>query len=125
MALPEIGGGRSETVLAGEVLHFRIGCDAVTPWAGSAPLARVKLSALLLEEITGALCDVSRREPRKVPLRLVDQRTGQDAKHATDLGLGLNQQFVGQCFVELQESSSGFWPIWESSPQLSPASRPG
>ena len=60
---PEIGGGRSETVLAGEVLHFRIGCDAVTPWAGSAPLARAKLSASLLDEITTALRDVFRDAP--------------------------------------------------------------
>lgn len=63
VGLPEIGGGRSETVLAGEVLHFRIGCDAVTPWAGSAPLARAKLSASLLDEITTALRDVFRDAP--------------------------------------------------------------
>lgn len=63
VGLPEIGGGRSETVLAGEVLHFRIGCDAVTPWAGSAPLARAELSAQLLQEITTALRDVFRDSP--------------------------------------------------------------
>lgn len=63
LGLPEIGGGRSETVLAPEVLHFRIGCDAVTPWAGSAPLARAKLSASLLDEITMALRDVFRDAP--------------------------------------------------------------
>jgi hypothetical protein len=63
VGLPEIGGGRSETVLAAEVLHFRIGCDATTPWAGSAPLARAKLSAGLLEEITTALRDVFRDAP--------------------------------------------------------------
>lgn len=58
LGLPEAGGGRSETVLAGEVLHFRIGCDAVTPWAGSAPLARAKLSAGLLDAIETAMRDV-------------------------------------------------------------------
>ncbi|WP_231493270.1 hypothetical protein [Paracoccus pantotrophus] len=63
VGLPEVGGGRSETVLAPEVLHFRIGCDAVTPWAGSAPLARAKLSASLLDEITMALRDVFRDAP--------------------------------------------------------------
>lgn len=63
VGLPEIGGGRNETVLAPEVLHFRIGCDAVTPWAGSAPLARARLSAGLLEEITGALRDTFRDAP--------------------------------------------------------------
>lgn len=63
VGLPEIGGGRSETVLAGEVLHFRIGCDAVTPWAGSAPLSRAKLSAQLLEAIETALRDVYQDAP--------------------------------------------------------------
>lgn len=63
VGLPEVSGGRSETVLAPEVLHFRIGCDAVTPWAGSAPLARAKLSAQLLDEITMALRDVFRDAP--------------------------------------------------------------
>lgn len=63
VGLPEIGGGRNETVLAGEVLHFRIGCDAVTPWAGSAPLGRAKLSAQLLEAIETALRDVYQDAP--------------------------------------------------------------
>ncbi|WP_223252235.1 hypothetical protein [Paracoccus mutanolyticus] len=36
---------------------------AVTPWAGSAPLARAKLSASLLDEITMALRDVSVMRP--------------------------------------------------------------
>lgn len=63
VGLPEIGGGRNETVLAGEVLHFRIGCDAMTPWAGSAPLSRARLSAGLLEEITTAMRDVFRDAP--------------------------------------------------------------
>lgn len=34
LGIPEIGGGRRETVLAPEVLHFCIGCDGSTPWAG-------------------------------------------------------------------------------------------
>ncbi len=63
LSLPEIGGGITETVLAPEVLHFRIGCDAATPWAGSAPLSRARLSAGLLEEITTALRDVFRDAP--------------------------------------------------------------
>lgn len=63
VGLPEIGGGRNETVLTGEVLHFRIGVDATTPWAGSAPMARAKLSASLLDEITHALRDVFRDAP--------------------------------------------------------------
>ena len=63
VGLPEIGGGRNETALAGEVLHFRIGCDASAPWAGSAPLARARLSAELLDEIITALRDVFRDAP--------------------------------------------------------------
>lgn len=63
VGLPEIGGGRNETVLAGEVLHFRIGCDATTPWAGSAPLGRARLSAGLLDVITTAMRDVFRDAP--------------------------------------------------------------
>lgn len=61
--LPEVSGGRSETVLAGEVLHFRIGCSTATPWAGSAPLSRSQLSAQLLAEIETALRDVFRDAP--------------------------------------------------------------
>lgn len=63
VGLPEIGGGRNETVLAGEVLHFRIGCDATTPRAGSAPLARARLSADLLDKITTVMRDVFRDAP--------------------------------------------------------------
>lgn len=63
VGIPEIGGGRSETVLAGEVLHFRIGTDPSTPWAGQAPLRRSRLSAELLEEVETALRDVFRDAP--------------------------------------------------------------
>ncbi len=63
VGLPEIGGGRNETALAPEVLHFRIGCDAATPWAGSAPLRRSQLSAQLLEAVETALRDVYRDAP--------------------------------------------------------------
>lgn len=63
LSIPEIGGGRSETVLAGEVLHFRIGCAPATPWAGSSPLSRAPLSASLLTEIETALRDVYRDAP--------------------------------------------------------------
>lgn len=61
--IPEVGGGRAETALAAEVLHFRIGCDTVTPWAGSAPLRRSHLSAQLLHELETALRDVFRDAP--------------------------------------------------------------
>ncbi|WP_045393661.1 phage portal protein [Falsirhodobacter sp. alg1] len=60
LTIPEAGGGRSETVLAKEVLHFRIGCDTATPWTGTGPLRRAPLSAQLLQEIETALRDVFR-----------------------------------------------------------------
>lgn len=63
LQIPEAGGGRAETALAGEVLHFRIGCDAVTPWVGSAPLRRSQLSAQLLHEVETSLRDVFRDAP--------------------------------------------------------------
>ncbi|MBL0934245.1 MAG: phage portal protein [Rhizobiaceae bacterium] len=63
ISVPEIGGGRSQTALAAEVLHFRIGVDPSTPWAGSAPLRRARLSAELLEEVETALRDVFRDAP--------------------------------------------------------------
>jgi hypothetical protein len=63
LQIPEVSGGRAETALAAEVLHFRIGCDSVTPWAGSAPLRRSRLSAQLLHELESALRDVFRDAP--------------------------------------------------------------
>lgn len=61
--IPEAGGGRSETVLAQEVLHFRIGSDATAPYAGSSPLRRASLSAGLLNTIEGALSEVFSEMP--------------------------------------------------------------
>lgn len=63
LQVSEAGGGRSETALAAEVLHFRIGSDVVTPWAGSAPLRRSSLSAQMLHELETALRDVFRDAP--------------------------------------------------------------
>jgi len=61
--ISEAAGGRAETALAAEVLHFRIASDVVTPWAGRSPLSRVPLSAGLLAEIEGALHEVYRDAP--------------------------------------------------------------
>lgn len=58
LTLPDIGGGKSATALAAEVMHFRIGADASQPWYGTAPLQRSSLSADLLEVIERALCEV-------------------------------------------------------------------
>ncbi|MDP5309147.1 hypothetical protein [Paracoccus spongiarum] len=63
LGIPEIGGGRRETALAQEVLHFRIGCDTAAPWTGTGPLRRAPLSAQLLHELETALRDVFRDAP--------------------------------------------------------------
>jgi hypothetical protein len=58
LTLPDTSGGRSVTALAGEVLHFRIGADAIQPWYGVAPLKRSSLSADLLDVIERAMVEV-------------------------------------------------------------------
>ena len=63
VSVSEVGGGRSQTVLADEVLHVRIGSSPVTPWAGTSPLHRASLSASLLQEVETALRDVWRDAP--------------------------------------------------------------
>lgn len=63
VSISEAGGGRSETVLAGEVLHVRIGSDPLAPWHGTPPLRRAAISAQLLHEIESALRDTYRDAP--------------------------------------------------------------
>lgn len=63
VSVSEAGGGRSETVLAAEVLHVRIGSDPVAPWTGTAPLRRASLSANLLHELESALRDTFKDAP--------------------------------------------------------------
>lgn len=58
VSVSEAGGGRTETVLAAEVLHFRIGVDPVVPWLGTAPLKRAQLTAGLLNAVETALAEV-------------------------------------------------------------------
>jgi hypothetical protein len=58
LTLPDIGRGKSVTAHAAEVLHFRIGADAIQPWFGTAPLKRSSLSADLLEIVERALVEV-------------------------------------------------------------------
>lgn len=58
LSIPEAGGGRTETALAAEVLHFRTGCSPSTPFAGVAPLRRAMLTASMLDAIESALGEV-------------------------------------------------------------------
>jgi len=63
VTVPDVGGGRSETVLAGEVLHFRVGANVATPWRGTPPLHRASLTAGLLQSVEEALTDVFSNAP--------------------------------------------------------------
>ncbi|WP_428927869.1 phage portal protein [Marinibacterium sp. SX1] len=63
VSVSEAGGGTTQTALADEVLHFRIGVDGVTPWAGQAPLKRARLTAGMLNAVETALAEVYETAP--------------------------------------------------------------
>lgn len=63
VTVSEAGGGRTETVLAPEVLHVMLGVDAAAPWAGTAPLKRAQLTAGLLHAVETALSEVYELAP--------------------------------------------------------------
>jgi len=63
LTLPEAGGGRTQTALAAEVLHFRTGCDIAQPYIGTAPLRRCSLTAGLLHTVETALSEVYENAP--------------------------------------------------------------
>jgi len=57
-SVSEAGGGTTETALAAEVLHFRIGSDVSAPYYGTAPLKRAQLTAGLLQVVEASLSEV-------------------------------------------------------------------
>ncbi|MEM1072985.1 MAG: phage portal protein [Pseudomonadota bacterium] len=63
VSISEAGGGRTQTALAAEVLHFRIGADVSAPYYGTAPLKRAQLTAGLLNAIETALAEVFETAP--------------------------------------------------------------
>lgn len=63
VSISEAGGGRTQTALAGEVLHFRIGSDVSAPYYGTAPLKRAQLTAGLLNAVETALSEVYETAP--------------------------------------------------------------
>ncbi|MBX9452049.1 MAG: phage portal protein [Mesorhizobium sp.] len=63
VSISEAGGGTTQTVLAAEVLHLRIGSDPAAPWLGSAPLKRASLTAGLLQAVETALAEVYEHAP--------------------------------------------------------------
>ncbi|MDJ0857440.1 MAG: phage portal protein [Dinoroseobacter sp.] len=58
ITIPEVGGGRTVTALAGEVLHVRIAADPAAPYYGQAPLKRASITSSLLNAVETALADV-------------------------------------------------------------------
>ena len=63
LSISEAGGGSTETALAAEVLHVRIGADPVAPWMGQAPLRRASITAGLLHALESALCEIYESAP--------------------------------------------------------------
>lgn len=63
VSISEAGGGTTETLLAGEVLHLRIGADPAAPWLGTAPLRRASLTAGMMQAIESALAEVFENAP--------------------------------------------------------------
>ena len=78
VTVPDTGGGRYETVLAGEVLHFKIGSPKERPWAGTSPLHRASLTGEMLFAIEDALADVFTNSPLGTKVVTTPERPTQD-----------------------------------------------
>jgi len=63
VTVPDVGGGRSVTALAPEVLHVVTGADVSTPYAGQSPLRRAQITAGLLHVLESALSEVYENGP--------------------------------------------------------------
>lgn len=63
VGIPDTGGGTTETVLAGEVLHLKIGSEMNMPYTGTSPLRRARLTAGLLQTLETALSEVYANAP--------------------------------------------------------------
>lgn len=63
VSVSEAGGGTSQTALAAEVLHLRIGCDPAAPYYGTAPLKRASITAGMLNAVETALSEVFDQAP--------------------------------------------------------------
>jgi hypothetical protein len=63
LGIPDVGGGRTVTALAAEVLHFRVGVDPGAPWTGRSPLSRSSLTAGLLNAVESALAETYELAP--------------------------------------------------------------
>ncbi|MCC5961574.1 MAG: phage portal protein [Rhodobacteraceae bacterium] len=63
ISISEAGGGRTETVLAPEVLHFRLASDVVAPWSGQSVLRRSQITAQLMQVIEETLRETYQMAP--------------------------------------------------------------
>ena len=63
VSVSEAGGGTSQTALAGEVLHIRVGSDPAAPYYGTAPLKRASLTAGMLHAVETSLSEVFEMAP--------------------------------------------------------------
>lgn len=63
VSISEAGGGTTETALAAEVLHLRIGADVSAPYYGQAPLKRAQLTAGMLNAVETALAEIYETAP--------------------------------------------------------------
>jgi hypothetical protein len=78
LSLPDVGGGRTVTALAAEVVHVVIGADVRTPWQGVAPLHRAGLTAELLATVEGALAEVYGNAPLGSTIAPMPEMTRED-----------------------------------------------
>lgn len=78
LSIPEVSGGRTETRLAAEVLHFRIGTNVNAPWAGTSPLHRASLSADMLYQVEDALAELYANAPLGSQIVPFPEAEGQD-----------------------------------------------
>lgn len=78
VTVPDVGGGRSDTVLAGEVLHFKIGSPVERPWSGTSPLQRASLTAEMLYAVEDALADVFTNAPLGTKVVATPERPNTD-----------------------------------------------
>lgn len=118
--ISEVGGGRSETALAGEVIHLRIASDLAAPWGGRSPLSRVPLSASLLAEIETGLRDVYRDAPLGSQIIPVPEGSAEDMdamRHSFRGNRGASLVIEGTA----QATAAGMNPnIGQHPDQLSP-----
>jgi len=120
LSVSEAGGSYTQTALAGEVLHLRIGSDMGAPWMGTAPLRRASLTASLLHEVETALRDVYRDAPLGSLIVPLPEGTSDDTN-------GLRSAFRGRRGSALvvegvaQSTAAGMNPqIGQRTDQLSP-----